>query len=76
MTAKDIKPGRPIGVRGHNDEGIEFFTIAEIAELLRVSSRTVRRWVRARDLIAHKIGGAIRIAEGDLRAFLALRRDY
>ncbi len=75
MTPKNAKRRRPIGDRRHNDDGIEFFTIAEIAEALRVSSRTVRRWVRANDLIVHKIGGAIRIAEGDLRAFLAVHRE-
>lgn len=61
--------------RRHRDDQIKFFTIAEVAERLRVSTRTVRRWIRAGDLVVHRVGGIIRIAEGDLRAFLALHRE-
>jgi excisionase family DNA binding protein len=52
----------------------KFFTIVQIAELLEVSTRTVRRWIDANLLAAHRFGGAIRIAEPDLRAFLARHR--
>jgi excisionase family DNA binding protein len=54
---------------------IQFFTIAEVAEMLRVCTRTVRRWTDSRQLVAHRPGGVVRIAENDLRAFLALHRD-
>jgi excisionase family DNA binding protein len=54
---------------------IQFFTIAETAEMLRVSSRTVRRWINCEKLVAHVFGSAVRIAEPDLRAFLALHRQ-
>jgi excisionase family DNA binding protein len=60
--------------RSRRDQ-INFFTIAEVAERLRVSTRTVRRWMDAGDLVAHRLGGTIRIAEGDLRAFLAQHRE-
>jgi excisionase family DNA binding protein len=60
--------------RPHQSQ-INFFTIADVAERLGVSRRTVRRWIAAGDLIAHRIGGIVRIAEGDLRAFLALLRE-
>jgi excisionase family DNA binding protein len=53
---------------------IRLFTVAEVAELLRVAGRTVRRWIEAGDLTSHKLGGAVRISEPDLEAFLALRR--
>ena len=64
-------------VRGRRQRGnqIKFFTIAEVAESLCVATRTVRRWIKAGDLIAHQIGGVVRIAESDLRAFLALHRE-
>ena len=39
--------------RRQRDNQIKFFTIAEVAECLRVSTRTVRRWIKAGDLIAH-----------------------
>ena len=54
---------------------IHFFTIAEVAESLSVSTRTVRRWIDAGDLIAHRVSTIVRIAEPDLRAFLALHRE-
>jgi excisionase family DNA binding protein len=54
---------------------IRFFTISAVAEMLDVSTRTVRRWIDDGDLIAHRRGGVVRIAERDLRAFLAAHRD-
>jgi excisionase family DNA binding protein len=51
-----------------------FFTIGQVAELLEVSTRTVRRWIDAGLLVAHRVGGVVRIAEHDLRAFLAQHR--
>jgi excisionase family DNA binding protein len=61
--------------RRQRDNQIRFFTISEVAERLHVSARTVRRWIEAGDLVAHRIGGIVRIAESDLRAFLALHRE-
>ncbi len=52
----------------------QFFTIGEVAEMLRVSTRTVRRWIDRGQLVAHAFGGVVRIAEPDLRAFLAVHR--
>ena len=61
--------------RHHRGDQIKFFTINEVAERLHVATRTVRRWIEADDLIVHRIGGVVRIAERDLRSFLALHRD-
>jgi excisionase family DNA binding protein len=61
--------------RHHHNDRIKFFTIAEVAESLRVSSRTIRRRIRAGDLVVHRIGDLVRIAERDLRAFLAMHRE-
>ena len=61
--------------RRHRDNQIKFFTIVEVAEVLHVAPRTVRRWVKAGDLIVHRVGGVVRIAEGDLRVFLARHRE-
>jgi excisionase family DNA binding protein len=54
---------------------IQFFTIAETAEMLRVAPRTVRRLIAAGELVAHRFGGCVRIAEPDLRVFLAVHRE-
>jgi excisionase family DNA binding protein len=61
--------------RRRQREPMQFFTIAKVAECVDVSTRSVRRWIKSGDLVAHHFGGAVRIAEGDFRAFLAMHRD-
>ena len=56
-------------------EPIKFFTIADVAEQLDVATRTVRRWIAAGDLVVHRFRGVMHIAEGDLRAFLAMHLE-
>ncbi len=51
-----------------------FYTVAEVADLLVVSTRSVRRWIAERQLLAHKFGRQVRISEIDLRAFVDRRR--
>jgi excisionase family DNA binding protein len=53
----------------------KYYSIQTVAEALEVSDRTIRRWIDRGDLVAHRPGGVVRIAEEDLRAFLALHRD-
>lgn len=53
----------------------KFYTIEQIAECVNASTRSVRRWVDQKLLIAHRLGGLIRISEADFAAFLAARRD-
>jgi excisionase family DNA binding protein len=52
-----------------------FFTIGNIANFLDVCPRTVRRWIKSKLLITHRINGLVRISEADFEAFLAARRD-
>jgi excisionase family DNA binding protein len=66
--------GRTRG-RRHRDDQIKFFTIAEVAERLHVATRTVRRWIKNGDLVVHRVGGVVRVAESDLRTFLAMNRE-
>jgi excisionase family DNA binding protein len=47
-----------------------FYTVAEVADLLVVSTRSVRRWIARGELLAHKFGRQVRISEIDLRAFV------
>ena len=61
--------------RRHRHDQIKFFTISEVAERLGVATRTVRRWINSGDLVAHHFGTAVRIAESDLKAFIARHRD-
>ena len=48
--------------------------VGEVAELLQVSSKTVRRWIERQELRTHRLGRQLRVAEEDLTAFLAQRR--
>jgi len=53
----------------------KFYTVAQVADALGVSVRTVRRRIKSGDLVAHHFGTAVRIAEADLKAFIARKRD-
>ena len=66
--------GRARG-RRHRDGQTEFVTIADVAERLQVTTRTVRRWVETGDLVVHRIRNVVRVSERDLGAFLALHRE-
>lgn len=49
-------------------------TAAQIAELAKVSLRTVRRWIDAGDLRAAKMGRAVRVATADYEQFIRARK--
>jgi excisionase family DNA binding protein len=51
----------------------EWLTIEEIAEELRVSEETVRRWIRTKQLKALSIGRGYRIRRKDFEDFLDRR---
>jgi len=44
-------------------KNVRFLTIAEVAELMRVSKMTVYRWVHAGDIPAVRFGRSYRIPE-------------
>ncbi len=46
-------------------------SVKDVAEMCRVSNETIRRWIRKHGLKAYNTTGglAIKILEGDLRAF-------
>lgn len=47
-----------------------FYTVDQVADLLEVSIRTVRRWIVEGDLPAHRFGRQVRISETDLKVFV------
>ena len=51
-----------------------FYTVAQVADMLGVSPRSVRRWTAESDLRAHRFGRQVRISETDLRAFVEAGR--
>jgi excisionase family DNA binding protein len=48
-------------------------TVAEVADLMRVSSMTVYRLIKAGDLRALRVGKSFRVSEEDLDQFLSSR---
>jgi excisionase family DNA binding protein len=50
-------------------------TVDQVAEYLAVCSRTVRRRIVEGELTVHRIGRSLRIAEDDLRRYLAGARE-
>lgn len=48
----------------------ELLTVAEVADLLRVSTMTVYRLIRGGDLAAVRVGRNYRVRRGDLDAYL------
>jgi excisionase family DNA binding protein len=56
-------------------ESVKLLTLAEAAEVLHVSTRTVQRMIRARDLPALKVGGQWRLRESQLRRWLLERES-
>ena len=49
---------------------LEFYTINEVASLLKVSRATVERRIKDEELKTYKFGGNIRIRKRDLMSFL------
>ena len=61
--------------RHHGSRLPKYHSIKAMAEALDVSHRTLRRWIANGDLVVHRVGGVVRVADGDLKAFLALHRE-
>ena len=51
-----------------------FYTVLEVAKHLKVSERQVRRWIAKNELVVHRLGRSVRVAKGDLDAFLARQK--
>ena len=53
---------------------VRLLTIPDVAEFCRVSERTVRRWIKAGELPAIRLGRQWRIAKKDFERFLSDHR--
>lgn len=52
---------------------MEYYTVSEVAELLRVSEMTVRRWIWSGKLPAVRTGRLVRIRQIDVRGLPVYR---
>jgi len=57
-----------------NSSPIELLTIAEVAELLKLSVPTVRRLQQQRRIAFVKVGGRVRFTRSDIVSYLQRRR--
>lgn len=57
----------------HLDGRARFLTVAEVAGLMRVSTMTVYRLIKAGDLAAVRVGKSYRITEEDVDRYIASR---
>ena len=48
----------------------EFFTVAEVASMAKVTTKTVRNWSRSGLLEASRFGGRVRISRTQLLLFM------
>ncbi len=53
----------------------QLLTINDVAALCRVSSKTVRRWIKTRELTAAQLGAQWRIRPRDLDLFIHERME-
>ncbi|MEI7999756.1 MAG: helix-turn-helix domain-containing protein [Actinomycetes bacterium] len=51
----------------------KFLTVQEVADLMRVSSMTVYRLIKAGDLSAVRVGRSFRVSDADVNTYLASR---
>ena len=52
-----------------------FYSLSNVADRYDVSVRTVRRWVDAGELVAHRFGRQLRVSAADLAVFEKLQRE-
>jgi excisionase family DNA binding protein len=51
------------------------WTLEEVAQYLRVSTATVRRWARAGALVSYRPGGRLLFQESEIREFLLKSKE-
>jgi excisionase family DNA binding protein len=54
----------------HGDEAREFYTVAQLADLLQVTEMTIYRMVNRAELTCHSIGRVKRFRHRDVEEFL------
>ena len=55
-------------------EQLELYTLQEVSKMLKVSSRTIRRYIKKELITAHKLEGSYRITNKELSRFIEERK--
>jgi len=73
MAAAEAAAGFPGFSPSSSVKRDRLMTVAEVAAVMRVSTMTVYRLIKAQDLAAVRIGKSYRLREGDVDQYLASR---
>lgn len=57
------------------DNADPLYSIQDVAEFLRVTERTVRRWIHDGAITAYRFGRQWRVKQSDFRAFAEANRN-
>lgn len=57
------------------DSEVRLYTIAQVADLLSMSTRTVYRWIKAGKLPIVRLGRRVRIRHGDVVALIEQHQE-
>jgi excisionase family DNA binding protein len=52
-----------------------FMTVNYVSDYLQVAPRTVRRLIKSKDIIVHRIRGQLRVSDKDLTTYTRTSRD-
>jgi excisionase family DNA binding protein len=52
---------------------IALLQVKEVAAVIKVSTKTVRRWITANELAVVRLGRSVRVSEAELARFVAAR---
>lgn len=64
-----------VGLTRMKDDRDNILTVKEVAEFLKLSTRTVKRMIQRNDLPAFKVGGQWRVSESRLAEWLRGREN-
>jgi len=73
-SAEASGPGEGGTIQMQHKQQFELLSIEQVADLLNVSTKTVRRLITKEHLRFHRIGRIIRVSWEDLRSYLNATR--
>ncbi len=50
--------------------GLKVYKVSQVAEMMELSQKTIRRMIRGKRIPYHKIGGSVRISHDDIETVL------
>ena len=70
VVVREDDPGTDVGRMSAGSERMRYLTVAEVADLMRLSRMTVYRFINRGDLPAVRVGRSFRVPQDALDAYL------